>query len=81
MSGLYVHATLKLRTGGYDKFCEILGQMKPMFEDFGWKLTGAWTTGVGRIYTVIHIWEIGDANNFFQVTGNLHGHAVVRVGM
>lgn len=68
MGKVYVHAVLKIRIGGYERFCEAMAQQLPILEGYGWKLVGAWTTAVGRICTVIDLWEIPDANSFFDVT-------------
>lgn len=41
----------------------------PVLESYGWKLIGAWTMVIGRVSTVVDIWEIPDANSFFEATG------------
>jgi hypothetical protein len=74
MTQLYVHATLKVRIGGYERFCDALAKMVPMLEAGGWKLVGAWVTRVGRVYTVIDLWEIPDANAFFDATAKMRAH-------
>jgi hypothetical protein len=68
MSKLYVHAVLRIRIGGYERFCDAMAKQLPVLEGLGWKLVGAWTPQVGRICTVIDLWEIPDANSFFEVT-------------
>ena len=68
MNELYVHATLQVRIGGYERFCEAMAKQLPILEGHGWKLVGAWTTAVGRVCTVIDLWKIPDANAFFEVT-------------
>lgn len=68
MNKVYLHATLKLRIGGYERFCDSIAKQVPILESYGWKLVGAWVTVVGRVYTVIDIWEISDANAFFETT-------------
>ena len=68
MSKLYLHATLKIRIGGYERFCEAMAKQVPILESYGWKLVGAWVTVVGRVYNVIDVWEIPDANSFFDAT-------------
>jgi hypothetical protein len=69
MSKVYLHATLKLRIGGYDKFCEAMAKQIPVLEGFGWKLLWAGVQVVGRVSTVVDVWEIPDANSFFEATG------------
>jgi hypothetical protein len=65
---LYLHATLKLRIGGYERFCEEIARQVPVLESYGWRLVGAWVTVVGRVSTVVDVWEIPDANAFFDAT-------------
>jgi hypothetical protein len=74
MTSLYVHATLKVRIGGYERFCVALAKMVPILEGCGWRLMGAWVTLVGRVYTVIDLWEIPDANSFFDATAIMRAH-------
>lgn len=66
MSNLYLHATLKIRHGCFERFCEAKARQVPVLEGYGWKLIGGWVTVVGRVYTVINIWEVSDANLFFE---------------
>lgn len=62
----YVHAQLKIRIGGYKKFCEAIPKLIALQEGQGWKLLGAYCTRIGRVYNVVHIWELPDANAFFD---------------
>ncbi|MEN3975136.1 NIPSNAP family protein [Emcibacter sp. SYSU 3D8] len=66
-SPLYLHVTLKVRMDGYHRFCEGMAKQVPIIESYGWKLIGAWVTTVGRLHTVIDIWEIPDANAYAEV--------------
>jgi hypothetical protein len=66
---VYVHATLRIKIGQYDRFCEEMGQQIPVIESFGMKLVGAWVTVVGPICTVIDLWELSDANAYFEAMG------------
>lgn len=66
MDSIYVHARLKLRIGTYDEFCEAIKHQVPILEAHGWKLIGAWTTVVGQVCTVVDLWELPDANAFFD---------------
>jgi len=74
MSKIYVHATLKIRIGGYERFCEAMAKQVPILESYGWKLVGAWNTAVGRVYAVIDLWELPDANSFFEATAKWRTH-------
>ena len=64
---VYLHVTLKVRMDGYQRFCDAMAGQVPIIESFGWKLVGAWVTTVGRLHTVIDIWEIPDANAYPEV--------------
>lgn len=66
MSKLYLHATLKIKHGQLERFCEAKAAQIPVLEGYGWKLVGGWTNIFGRIYTVINIWEVPDANAFME---------------
>lgn len=66
MSKVYVHARLKLKVGMYEEFCEAIGKQVPVLESHGWKLVGAWTAVVGKVCTVVDLWELPDANTFFD---------------
>jgi hypothetical protein len=66
-SPLYLHVTLKVRMDGYQRFCDAMANQVPIIESYGWKLVGAWVTTVGRLHTVIDIWEIPDANAYDEV--------------
>lgn len=59
---VYMHVTLKIRYGKLDQFNEALGQLVPMLEGYGWKLVGAWQTTIGRLNTVVDLWQVPDAN-------------------
>jgi hypothetical protein len=73
MAKVYVHAELKIRIGGYDRFCEAMSRQVPILEGQGWKLLHAFVTVLGRVYKVIHVWELPEANAFFDVTGAWRG--------
>lgn len=64
---IYLHVTLKVKMSGYQKFCDAMDEAVPILEGLGWKLVGAWVTNVGRLHTVIDLWEIKDANAYYSV--------------
>ncbi|WCT73989.1 NIPSNAP family protein [Sphingomonas naphthae] len=65
---LFVHATLKIRIGAYDRFAAAMAKQVPVLESHGWKLLGAYVTAVGPICTVVDLWQIPDANAYFEAT-------------
>ena len=56
----YLMATLKVKYGQQRKFYEIMNHLKPALEKEGWKLIGAYETAIGRLNTIIDLWEIED---------------------
>ena len=58
----YLLATLKVKYGQQRKFYEVMSHLKPVLEKLGWKLVGAYENTIGRLNTVIDLWEIDDPN-------------------
>ncbi len=58
----YLLATLKVKYGQQRKFYEVMSHLKPVLEKAGWKLVGAYENAIGRLNTVIDLWEIEDPN-------------------
>ena len=59
----YVFAHIKLRAGKVQKFTEMLSALAPLIEKHGgWKLQGSYFNTIGRLNTVIDVWEVPDAN-------------------
>ena len=59
----FMFAHLKLRPGKVQKFTELIGQVAPLLEKHGgWKLQGSYFNVIGRLNTVVDVWEIPDAN-------------------
>lgn len=59
----FMIAHIKLRPGKVQKFTEMLSGIVPLVEKHGgWKLHGSYFNVIGRLNTVIDVWEIPDAN-------------------
>lgn len=71
---VYLHVTLKVRMDGYQRFCEAMAKAVPIIEELGWKLRGAWVTSVGRLHTVVDLWELEDANMYASVMEQFAQH-------
>ena len=55
----YVFAHIKLRAGKVQKFTEMLGSLAPQLEKHGgWKLHGSYFNVIGRLNTVVDVWEV-----------------------
>ena len=71
----FMLAKVELRYGMLVKFNEILDHVKPVIEEKGWRLLGAWRVAVGRLNTVYDLWEIPDANSIQSVLNDLRQDA------
>lgn len=59
---VYLHVTLKVYYGKVERFCEIMTHLVPVLERLGWKLEAAWESQIGRLNTVVDLWQLPDAN-------------------
>lgn len=67
MSGpVYLHVTLKIKATHMDLFYDTMKRAVPILEDNGWTFVGAWVDRVGRLNTVIDLWELPDANTYYS---------------
>jgi hypothetical protein len=66
---VYLQATLKIRQGKMEKFCQVMAGVVTILEERGWKLLAAYQNMIGRQNTVVDIWEIPDANSVEKVLG------------
>jgi NIPSNAP len=62
MAPVYLHSKIKLKYGQLGAFNDAMADAKPIVEEHGWKLVGAWSTMIGDLNEVHDIWEIKDAN-------------------
>jgi hypothetical protein len=67
MTKLILHATLKLKHGaGIERFVEAKAKQVPVLESYGWKMRGGYAAVIGRVYTVVNIWEVPGADAFLE---------------
>jgi hypothetical protein len=64
---VYLHVTLKIDATKRDIFYGVMAEAVPIIEELGWRFIGAWVDGVGRLNTVVDLWELEDANMYFDV--------------
>jgi hypothetical protein len=55
---VYLHYSIKLRAGRRQDFVSLLNGLTPVVAKHGWKLLGSYATVVGRLNTVIDLWEL-----------------------
>jgi hypothetical protein len=58
----YLLASLKVKYGQQRKFNEIMSHLKPALEREGWRLIGAYQNAIGRLNSVVDLWEVSDPN-------------------
>ena len=55
---IYVQASIKLRPGKLQDFTNLISELLPVVGKHGWKLVGSFATVVGRLNTVVDLWEL-----------------------
>ena len=55
---VYLQASLKLRAGKLQDFVSLLNSLTPVVGKHGWKLLGSYASVVGRLNTVVDMWEL-----------------------
>lgn len=59
---MYLQASIKLRPGKLHDFIALLNDLTPVVAKHGWKLLGSYASVVGRLNTVVDLWEVPNAN-------------------
>jgi hypothetical protein len=60
---MYLQASIKLHPGKLQDFISLLNDLAPVInKKHGWKLVGSFGGLVGRLNTVVDLWEVPDAN-------------------
>ena len=71
---VYLHVTLKIKATERNRFFDVMARAVPILESHGWKFIDAWIDRVGRLNTVIDLWELEDANMYFNAMRAFAGH-------
>lgn len=71
---MYLIATLELSYAGTAKFLEIAPKVRALMEEKGCRMLHAMLQDTGRLNTVVHIWELPDANSYFEAVAALKQH-------
>ena len=58
---VYLQASIKLYPGKLQDFTKLLNTLLPVVGKHGWKLVGSYASVVGRLNTVVDLWELPDA--------------------
>lgn len=60
---VYVQASIKLRPGKLQDFISLINKLTPITSRHGFKLLGSYASVVGRLNTVVDMWELTDIKN------------------
>jgi hypothetical protein len=55
---VYLHYSIKLRAGRLQDFVSLPNSLTPLMAKHGWKLLGSYASVVGRLNTVVDLWEL-----------------------
>lgn len=59
---MYMHVAVKLKIGAsFGRYKETVRIAKPIFERHGWRLLHSFSTVIGRVNSVVNIWEVPSA--------------------
>jgi hypothetical protein len=64
---VYMTASIKLRPGKLPDFIELLNKVLPTVGKHGMKLVGSYASVVGRLNTVVDLWELPEPNAIEKV--------------
>jgi NIPSNAP len=75
---LYMHVTIQLVRGKYRLFAATMAEMAPVLEQEGWRLVGAFTSTVGRLGAVFHVWHVPSADGVVTALDKVRSHPDAR---
>ena len=55
---IYLQASIKLHPGKLQDFTNLINELLPVVSKHGWKLIGSYATLVGRLNTIVDLWEL-----------------------
>ena len=55
---VYLQASIKLRAGKLQDFVSLMNSLTPVLGRHGWKLLGSYASVIGRLNTVVDLWEL-----------------------
>ena len=71
---MYTHVTIVLKYGQLPLFLETMPKVQAIVEAIGWVLKEALLQVSGRLFTVIHVWQLRDMNHYAEGLTVLAGH-------
>lgn len=71
---IYLFATIEVTAGRFAEFTAVMGKLKSLTEEAGWKLHGAFVQKTGQLNTVIDIWELRDYSHIQSGFASIAAH-------
>jgi hypothetical protein len=71
---VYLQASIKLHPGKQEDFVKLINELLPIVGKHGWKLVGSYAALVGRLNTVVDLWEIPNAEAVAAVLRDAEMH-------
>ncbi|HTT75625.1 MAG TPA: NIPSNAP family protein [Candidatus Binataceae bacterium] len=80
---VYLQASIKLHPGKLQDFTKLINDLLPVVGKHGWKLVGSYAALVGRLNTVVDLWEIPNTEAVAAVLGDTemqkHAHRIAEI--
>ena len=80
---VYLQASIKLHPGKLEDFTKLINDLLPVVGKHGWKLIGSYATLVGRLNTVVDLWEIPNTEAVAALLGDAemqkHAHRIAEI--
>jgi NIPSNAP len=67
---VYLQASIKLHPGKLQDFTNLINELLPIVGKHGWKLVGSYAALVGRLNTVVDLWELPNTEAVAAVLGD-----------
>ena len=71
---MYLQASIKLHPGKQEDFVKLVNEVLPHAKRHGWKLIGSYGAVVGRLNSVVDLWEIPNAESVGAVLSDPEFH-------
>jgi len=80
---VYLQASIKLHPGKLEDFTKLINDLLPVVGKHGWKLIGSYAALVGRLNTVVDLWEIPNTEAVAALLGDAemqkHAHRIAEI--
>jgi hypothetical protein len=77
-TAVYLHVKIQLVRGKSTLFMNTMAEMAPVLEENGWHLVGGFTSVIGRLGAVYHVWRVPSANGVLSALDVVRSHPDAR---